>query len=67
VPWTDPANQTGPDHPDWTLHRERQRRPGYPYWSSLLGEWIDEPTQPLPVIGPPPEAAPAVESREGSR
>lgn len=24
-----------------------------PWWSTLLGEWVDEPTQPLPLVGRP--------------
>jgi hypothetical protein len=27
-----------------------------PWWSSLLGEWVDEPTQPLPLVDRPESA-----------
>jgi hypothetical protein len=33
------------------------RRAGDGQWSSLLGEWLDEPTQPLPLSDVPPETA----------
>lgn len=36
-----------------------KRRPE-PWWSSLLGGWVDEPTGPLPLVERP---APAVELR----
>jgi hypothetical protein len=35
-----------------------------PWWSSLLGEWLDEPTQPLPLVDRP-ESAPAGEAAAG--
>lgn len=30
-----------------------QRRLGQPFWSPLAGEWINEPTQPLPLVDRP--------------
>lgn len=35
----------------------RRLRPG-PWWSSLLGEWVDEPTQPLPLVDCPAPLSP---------
>jgi hypothetical protein len=57
------------DRPDRAAPRPaksgRVRQPG-PWWSSLLGEWIDEPTQPLPLVDRPTVAGgPAGE--DGSR
>jgi len=65
-PWTDPTDQpAAPDCPD---PAEPPRRPGQPYWSSLLGGWIDETTQPLPLVDRP-LMTPAAEwrSRGGAR
>lgn len=58
--------------PAWDAPFERHRkdhrqvvqlhhRPG-PWWSSLLGDWVDEPTQPLPLVDRP-SAVPAARPR----
>jgi hypothetical protein len=33
----------------------QDQRTGDWHWSSLLGGWLDEPTQPLPLSDLPPE------------
>jgi hypothetical protein len=52
-----PPDGTGARSPDC----DRILRPE-PWWSSLLGEWVDEPTQPLPLVDHP-ASAPAAEVR----
>lgn len=47
--WDGPLDRRQKDHWQVVL---RHSRPG-PWWSSLLGEWVDEPTQPLPLVDRP--------------
>jgi hypothetical protein len=42
-----------PDHDRAVLHHHH--RPENWQWSSLLGGWLEEPTQPLPLSDLPPE------------
>ena len=53
-PWSGDAGQPKEsNHTDPIPDGDRVLRPGQPHWSTLLGEWIDEPTQPLPVVDRP--------------
>lgn len=54
-----------PSHP--VSDCDRVPRPGGPQWSTLLGEWIDEPTQPLPIVDRPLMTRAAEWRSRGSR
>lgn len=48
--WRPPARI--PDHDRVFAHRQ----PGDEWWSPLIGGWLEESTQPLPLTDVPPEA-----------
>jgi len=52
-PWGRIADQPELNHTDSLPDGDQVLRPGQAHWSTLLGEWIDEPTQPLPVVDRP--------------
>jgi hypothetical protein len=52
-PWNRIDEQPEPNHTDPIPDGDQVLRPGQPHWSTLLGEWIDEPTQQLPIVERP--------------